>query len=145
MGPRGALAPLANENSHYVNSKMDTVHYCSKRVAPLICLKFKVKLRHCSLAPLLSQTLEDWTFASVPADFFFLFPLQCAEYISWHHDRCSNWEWITSLGTRPWNTIVKVYYLELVNSPQILWEPTASYGFHLKFVQIPDSCLPKSS
>ena len=94
---------------------------------------------------LLSQTLEDWTFASVPADFFFLFPLQCAEYISWHHDRCSNWEWITSLGTRPWNTIVKVYYLELVNSPQILWEPTASYGFHLKFVRIPDSCLPNSS
>ena len=34
LGPRGALAPLANENSHYVNSKMDTVHYCSKRVAP---------------------------------------------------------------------------------------------------------------
>ena len=34
LGPRGALAPLANENSHYVNSKMATVYYCSKRVAP---------------------------------------------------------------------------------------------------------------
>jgi len=47
LGPRGALAPLANENSRYMNSKMATVHYCSKRVAPLIYLKFKVKLRHC--------------------------------------------------------------------------------------------------
>ena len=34
LGPRGALAPLANENSHYVNSKMAIIHYCSKRVAP---------------------------------------------------------------------------------------------------------------
>jgi len=45
-GRGGPWPPLANENSHYVNSKMTTVHYCSKRVAPLICLKFKVKLRH---------------------------------------------------------------------------------------------------
>jgi len=34
LGPRGALAPLVNENSHYVNSKMATVHYCSKRATP---------------------------------------------------------------------------------------------------------------
>ena len=34
LGPRGALAPLANENFHYVNSKMATVYYCSKRVTP---------------------------------------------------------------------------------------------------------------
>ena len=32
----GALALLANENSHYVNSKMATVHYCSKRVPPYL-------------------------------------------------------------------------------------------------------------
>ena len=29
-----SLAPLGNENLHCVNSKMATVHYCSKRVAP---------------------------------------------------------------------------------------------------------------
>jgi len=31
IGVKGALA---NENSHYMNSKMAIVHYCSKRVAP---------------------------------------------------------------------------------------------------------------
>ena len=34
LGAGGPWPPLANENSHYVNSKMTTVHYCSKRVAP---------------------------------------------------------------------------------------------------------------
>ena len=34
LGAKGSFGPPANENSHYVNSKMDTVHYCSKRVPP---------------------------------------------------------------------------------------------------------------
>ena len=34
LGPGGPWPLLANENSHYVNSKMTTVHYCRKRVAP---------------------------------------------------------------------------------------------------------------
>jgi len=45
IGAKGAFGPPANGNSHYENSKMDTVHYCSKRVALLICLKFEFKLR----------------------------------------------------------------------------------------------------
>ena len=32
---------------HVLNSDFDTVHYCSKRVAPLIFLKSEIKLRHC--------------------------------------------------------------------------------------------------
>ena len=44
-GQGGPWPPLANENLHCMNSKMATVHYCSKRMAPLILLKLEVKLR----------------------------------------------------------------------------------------------------
>ena len=33
-GPKGAMAPLTLQILHVMNSDFDTVHYCSKRVAP---------------------------------------------------------------------------------------------------------------
>ena len=42
------MAPLALQILHVMNSDFNIVHYCSKRVAPLILLKLKIKLRHCS-------------------------------------------------------------------------------------------------
>ena len=45
-GPKGAMAPLDLQILHVMNSDFDTVHYCSKRVGPLILLKLEIKLRH---------------------------------------------------------------------------------------------------
>ena len=62
MGPRGAMAPLANENLHCMNSKTATVHYCSKMMAPLILLKLEVKLRQCIISLLIpSDTHTEYT------------------------------------------------------------------------------------
>ena len=45
LEPKEAMAPLALQILHKMNSDFDTIHYCSKRMAPLILLRSEIKLR----------------------------------------------------------------------------------------------------